>query len=89
MPRKQFLNPLFVFWPFDLSGSCENGEDGIRTLPEIQAETAISVEGGAISGASATESRPIDPGLARIVEAWPSLPGAIRNAMLALAGSGG
>ena len=30
----------------------------------------------------------IDPALARIVEAWPKLPAAIRKAMLALAESG-
>jgi hypothetical protein len=66
-----------------------SGEGGIRTVSEIHAKTAISADGGALSGALATESRPIDPGLVRIVEAWPNLPEAIRKAMLALAGSGG
>jgi hypothetical protein len=34
------------------------------------------------------QNRPSDPALARIVEAWPKLPEAIRKAMLALAESG-
>jgi hypothetical protein len=33
-------------------------------------------------------ARPIDSDLARIIDAWPTLPGPIRAAMLALAASG-
>jgi hypothetical protein len=35
-------------------------------------------------GKPATEAEPLDPALARILDAWPALPEAIRRAMLAL-----
>jgi hypothetical protein len=41
--------------------------------------------GSAESGALMAEFALMDPGLARIVEAWPELPEAIRKAMLQLA----
>ena len=44
-----------------------------------------SVPGGAESGASTREIPAIDPDLARIVQAWPDLPPAIRAGILARA----
>jgi hypothetical protein len=44
--------------------------------------------GGAESGAFMAEFALLDPGLARIVEAWPELPEAIHKAMLVLAETG-
>jgi hypothetical protein len=62
----------------------ESGEGGIRTHPQIPAKTAISAQGGAESGALATESRPIDPGLATLIDAWPALAEPIRAGILAM-----
>jgi hypothetical protein len=61
-----------------------SGGGGIRTLPEIPAKTALSVEGGAKSGALATEPRSTDPGLANLIDAWPKLPEPIRAGILAM-----
>lgn len=39
---------------------------------------------GAESGAVDTEKAPIDPDLARLIDAWPALPKAIRAGVVAL-----
>jgi hypothetical protein len=45
-------------------------------------------EGAAYSGAFSTANPQIDPDLAKIIEAWRTLPEPIRRAMLALIGLG-
>jgi hypothetical protein len=76
--------------PFDtqlVMANCLNGEDGIRTAQENPAKSGVSDIGGAESGAHTGQFALIDSGLARISEAWPRLPEAIRKAMLLLAES--
>ena len=41
-------------------------------------------QGGAESGAVDTEKAPIDPDLARLINAWPNLPEAIRAGIVAM-----
>jgi hypothetical protein len=64
-----------------------SGEGGIRTGQENPAKGGVSDIGGAESGARTGQLALIGPGLARIAEAWPRLPEAIRKAMLLLAES--
>jgi hypothetical protein len=61
---------------------------GLEPPTQASGKTPLIEEGGAKSGALNTDSCPIDPALARIVEVWPKLPEAIRMAMEALAKSG-
>jgi hypothetical protein len=51
------------------------------TFPE---NTAVSGQGGAEFGAPATPSPAIDPGLAALIDAWPTLPEPIRAGILAM-----
>jgi hypothetical protein len=44
--------------------------------------------GAAKSGAVSAASAPSDPDLARLIDAWPTLPGPLRRAVLALVNSG-
>jgi hypothetical protein len=44
----------------------------------------VSETAGAKSGAVDRENAPIDPELAQVIEAWPTLPPAIREAILAM-----
>ena len=44
--------------------------------------------GAAKSGAVSAASAPSDPDLARLIDAWPTLPGPVRRAVLALVNSG-
>jgi hypothetical protein len=61
-----------------------SGEDGIRTPREISEKTVGPSESGARSGALAMQSGPIDPDLASVIDAWPTLPEAIRAGILAM-----
>jgi hypothetical protein len=60
--------------------SARSGEGGIRTPVEKPAKTPLFTEEGAKSGALAI----IDPELATVVDAWPTLPEAVRAGMLAM-----
>jgi len=64
------------------------GEGGIRTDQENPPRIEPSDEGGAESGAHAAKHAHLEPGLARIVEAWLEPPEAIRKAMVVLAEKG-
>jgi hypothetical protein len=44
----------------------------------------VSGQGGAESGPVGAENAPIDADLARVIEAWDSLPTALRAAILAM-----
>jgi hypothetical protein len=61
-----------------------SGEGGIRTLGEISGKTALSVHGVAQSGALDPKNGPIDPALASLIDAWPTLPEPIRAGILAM-----
>ena len=67
----------------------DNGEGGIRTSSQISTKTVDFGQGGAKSGALAPESRSIDPALATIIDAWPTLPEAIRAGILAMVRAAG
>ena len=59
-----------------------NGEDRTRTIAENKAKTALPAEGGAESGALGALAALEDPRLARLVDAWPHLTEAQREAVL-------
>ena len=40
---------------------------------------------GADSGAESAETAPIDPDLAKLIDAWPDLPDAVRKGIVAMA----
>jgi hypothetical protein len=60
------------------------GIEPTQCSPEDSANTAA---GGAKSGALALEKPTIDPALAAIFDAWPTLPEPIRAAIRALVGT--
>jgi hypothetical protein len=62
----------------------KSGGGGIRTSSQISAKTVDFGQGGAKSGALPPESRSIDPALATIIDAWPTLPEALRAGILAM-----
>ena len=55
--------------------------DATRGNPEENADLQKGAAPGAAVGA---ENGPIDPDLARVIEAWPKLPAAIRAGVLAM-----
>lgn len=61
----------------------ECGEGGIRTLAHSPRNTANPDADGAESGALATRATS-DLALAKLVDAWPTLPDAIRAGILAM-----
>ncbi len=52
-------------------------------LPEDTEKPALSGERGTESGTVGGDSSLIDPGLAHVANAWPTLPEAVRRAVLA------
>jgi hypothetical protein len=62
----------------------QSGEGGIRTVSQISTKIVGFGQGGANSGALANESTAIDHALAAIIDAWPTLPEAIRAGILAM-----
>jgi hypothetical protein len=62
----------------------ENGEDGIRTLPENKRKTIGSRQSGAISGALDSKNVQNDANLNTLIEVWPQLPEAIRAGVMAM-----
>ena len=69
-----------------LTKGSENGGEGARTLGlpvETPGKTAIRAVGGTESGTVPAHG-PVDPVLATVVDAWPTLPEAIRAAILAI-----
>jgi hypothetical protein len=55
-----------------------------RTPLENAGETGVPQESGAESGAPFDDSAPVYPDLAFVVNAWPTLPEAVRAAVVAL-----
>lgn len=52
--------------------------------PQNTGKTLISETGGAKSGALSANSDPIDPDLQRLIEAWPTLPAALKAGIVAM-----
>ena len=67
-----------------LDANRSNGEGGIRTPLENTGKTGFSDQSGAKSGALAAREAPSDPDLAELIDAWPTLPEAIRAGILAM-----
>jgi hypothetical protein len=63
----------------------QGGRYWTRNLAEITAETADFLEGGAKSGAL-EGNLPVlaDPGLARVVAVWPTLPAKVRAEIIVI-----
>jgi hypothetical protein len=57
---------------------------GIETPVISPEKTPLSAEGGAESGAPAVPTRPIDPALATLIDAWETLPDVVRAGIVAL-----
>jgi len=60
------------------------GGEGLEPLAESSGNTPISAENSANCSAPCARSGPIDPRLAAIVEAWPTLPEGVRAKLGAL-----
>jgi hypothetical protein len=67
------------------------GGTGFEPPAKLSEKTPFASTGGAESGALGSEIDSLDPGLAEVVKAWPTLPEAVRADILAMvraAGSG-
>ncbi|RIK78821.1 MAG: hypothetical protein DCC68_14290 [Planctomycetota bacterium] len=60
---------------------------GNRTTAKNAGETGVPIESGAESGALGARTAQFDPDLAAVVDAWPTLPAAIRAGILAMIGT--
>src|SRR5262249_53345289 len=62
---------------------------GIEQPVNAPKNTTLSTKGGAKSGAFAPANTPIDTDLASVIDAWPTLPAAIRAGILAMVRTAG
>ncbi|MFO0877420.1 MAG: hypothetical protein U0840_08600 [Gemmataceae bacterium] len=62
---------------------------GVELPQDSKLFTSHEATSGAESGAPATHSQDIDPALAAVIEAWPTLPEAIRTGILAMVRASG
>ena len=62
---------------------------GIEPLANSPENTANPAPGGAKNGALTSTSPTIDPALAALIDAWPTLPEAIRAGILAMVRAAG
>jgi hypothetical protein len=92
-PKSKESHALDTLVPHDATG-CEkrrrrDSNPGWRICnqtsnPQNAEENTHSSKGAAQGAAVGAENAPIDADLARVVEAWPSLPAALRAAVLAI-----
>jgi len=61
------------------------GATGLELLQESPRETGVERENNAQSDARGAQSGAIDPDLAAIIDAWPTLPGHVRQVMVQFA----
>ena len=61
---------------------------GIEPIDNSQGNRGIFNEGGAESGALTVGNANIDPELASLIDAWPTLPDAIRVGIMAMVRAG-
>jgi len=59
-------------------------EAGLERTANSSGNTGYSEKGGAESGASSGDSRPLDPDLMAVVNAWPTLPETTRQSILTI-----
>jgi hypothetical protein len=62
---------------------CVVAEAGLERTANSSGNTGHSEKGGAESGASCGDSRPIDPDLMAVIAAWPDLPETVRQSIMA------
>ena len=62
---------------------------GVEPTPDSLGNATIPAQGGAVSGALAPQQPVIDPALAALIDAWPTLPEAIRAGILAMVQAAG
>jgi len=62
------------------------GPEGHEHRPLALSKTSISEAASAKSGAPNGENTPLDPELAKLIEAWPALSDDTREAILRIAG---
>lgn len=81
--------PIFAGTGTPSAAGVGRGEDGREAdgegfdgTPVLPGEIRISEKGGAESGAVSSKTAPIDPDLARIIDAWPTLPETTRVAIV-------
>lgn len=66
------------------------GDTGTELPANLSGTAQGAGQGGSNSGSNRPDSGPpTDPELARVVEAWPRLPGALRAGILAMVASAG
>ncbi len=70
--------------PLRATASMDSGEDRNRTPLENTGNTGVSDQSGAESGALGAREALIDPGLVAVVDAWPALPAAIKEGIVAM-----
>ena len=58
--------------------------EGFEHPPYSSGNTGVAAESGAESGALDAESRSEDPELGTIIDAWPTLPDALKAGILAM-----
>jgi hypothetical protein len=62
---------------------------GVEPTPDSLGNATICAQGGAKSGALAPQQPIIDPALAALIDAWPTLPESIRAGILAMVRAAG
>jgi hypothetical protein len=62
---------------------------GLEPFSDSQGNTANPPPGSAKSGAVNAQTQPIDPALAALIDAWPTLPEPIRAGILAMVRAAG
>ena len=60
------------------------GATGLEHLAKTTGKTNDSKAGGAESGAVGSEIGPIEPDLRRLIDAWPTLPDALKTGIVAM-----
>ena len=70
--------------PSTAGGTLHLTPTGTEHTADSSGNRGVAVQGGAKSGALSGNSAPIDPDLALVVNAWPTLPEATRRQVVAM-----
>ncbi len=76
-------SPLGNF-AYVLARLAEVGGTGLEPPPKSSGFPGYLPEGGAESGAIGAQNGPIDPELAEVVRAWPTLPPVVKGGIMAM-----
>lgn len=60
------------------------GDEGLESNPKSSRNDRVGNQGGAESGALGAREAPLDPQLAAVARAWPTLPEPIKAGILAM-----